>query len=127
MARVWKDKVVERPRTFTSQNNADGTITLVPAPGQIIEAGTPVNAANLNGIEADLKEMARKDGSLQENLNAQKINGKTAAQIPQTVEKQDIIGMINEVLNKGLKIKNETTGTWYFLKLDNDGLYLQEV
>lgn len=54
MGRVWQDRIVENPRTFTVQNNADGTITLIPAPGQIIQAGTPVNAANLNGIETDL-------------------------------------------------------------------------
>lgn len=53
--RTWKDRVVERPRTFSIQNNADGTITLIPAPGQIVEPGTPVNATNLNGLEGDLE------------------------------------------------------------------------
>lgn len=53
--RIWKDRVVEKPRTFNVQNNADGTITLVPAPGQIVEPGTPVNATNLNGLEDDLE------------------------------------------------------------------------
>lgn len=52
--RAWQDRLVEKPRTFTIQNNPDGTITLIPAPGDIIQEGTPVNAAGLNGIEADL-------------------------------------------------------------------------
>lgn len=52
--RIWKDRVVEKPRTFNVQNNADGTITLIPAPGQIVEPGTPVNATNLNGLEDDV-------------------------------------------------------------------------
>lgn len=54
MPRTWVDRVVEKPRTFTMQNNVDGTVTLVPAPGAIVQVGTPVNAANLNGIETDL-------------------------------------------------------------------------
>lgn len=58
MTRVWQDRIVEKPRTFTVQNNADGTITLIPAPGTIVQAGTPVNAVNLNGIESDLAEKA---------------------------------------------------------------------
>ena len=37
------------------KNNPDGTVTLIPAPGTIVEPGTPVNAANLNGLEDDLE------------------------------------------------------------------------
>ena len=47
----WKNRVVERPRTYHIQNNPDGTVTLIPAPGQVYEEGTPVNAANLNKME----------------------------------------------------------------------------
>lgn len=52
--RVWQDRIVENPRTFTVQNNPNGTITLIPAPGIVTQEGTPVNAAGLNGIETDL-------------------------------------------------------------------------
>lgn len=48
---VWKNRIVERPRTFRQQQNADGTVTLIPEEGQIIEPGTPVNAQNLNNID----------------------------------------------------------------------------
>jgi len=51
----WKDRVVEKPRTFILQNNGDGTVTLVPSPGTVVEEGTPVNAANLNKIETLLE------------------------------------------------------------------------
>ena len=47
----WIDRVVEKPNTFTVVENSDGTITLTPAPGQVIERGTPINAENLNKIE----------------------------------------------------------------------------
>jgi hypothetical protein len=52
---VWKNRVVERPLTFNIVNNPDGTVTLVPAPGVIVESGTPVNAVNLNKLEQGLK------------------------------------------------------------------------
>lgn len=51
MARiVWEDRIVERPRTFSKIDNPDGTITLIPSPGQVIHEGTPVNAENLNAL-----------------------------------------------------------------------------
>lgn len=51
---VWKDRVVENALTYNLQNNTDGTITLVPAPGTVVEEGTPVNAENMNKIESKL-------------------------------------------------------------------------
>lgn len=50
----WKDRVVEKPRTFDVTNNPDGSITLVPKPGVVVQEGTPVNAANMNKIEQGL-------------------------------------------------------------------------
>lgn len=50
----WKDRIVEKPRTYHVQNNPDGTITLIPAPGTVVQEGTPVNAANLNKLEQGL-------------------------------------------------------------------------
>lgn len=50
----WKNREVERPRTFTMQDNSDGTITLIPAEGKVSEPGTPIMAANMNKIEKQL-------------------------------------------------------------------------
>ena len=50
----FTDRIVENPRTFTIQNNPDGTVTLIPAPGTILQEGTPVNATNLNAIEESI-------------------------------------------------------------------------
>ena len=47
----WKDQNVENPRTYSVRQNLDGTITLLDAFGNITEAGTPVNADNMNNIE----------------------------------------------------------------------------
>ena len=52
---VWKDHVVERPKTYRMVENADGTVTLVPVPGQVIQQGTALNAENLNKIENALE------------------------------------------------------------------------
>lgn len=54
MSRTWQDRIVEKPRTFNLKNNTDGTVTLTPSPGTVIQEGTPVNAANMNGIENDI-------------------------------------------------------------------------
>jgi hypothetical protein len=43
------------------QDNGDGTITLVPAEGNIAETGTPLTAANLNHMEAGIQAAVRKD------------------------------------------------------------------
>lgn len=52
----WKDRQVQKPNTFTIQNNPDGTVTLIPVPGTITQAGTPTSAANLNKIESAVKD-----------------------------------------------------------------------
>lgn len=53
---VWKNREVERPRTYTKVENPDGTITLIPQEGNIIEPGTPIIAENMNKIEQGIKE-----------------------------------------------------------------------
>ncbi len=53
---VWKNREVERPRTFEVMENPDGTITLIPSEGEIIEPGTPIIADNMNKIEVGIEE-----------------------------------------------------------------------
>lgn len=52
----WKNREVERPRTFRLQDNPDGTKTLIPAEGNVIEPGTPIIAENMNKIEQGIKD-----------------------------------------------------------------------
>lgn len=63
----WKDRIVEKPRTYTMQQNSDGTVTLVPAPGTIVEEGTPVNANNLNKIEQGIETAFSEISSLNDS------------------------------------------------------------
>lgn len=53
---AWKDRVVEKPMTFTMVTNADGTITLTPAEGAIIDPGTPINADVMNKVETQYEQ-----------------------------------------------------------------------
>jgi hypothetical protein len=54
--RTWIDRIVQFPRRFKDQNG--NTLTLTPDPGIITQAGTPVNAAMLNGLENDVQAIA---------------------------------------------------------------------
>lgn len=54
----WKNREVERPRTFTIQNNEDGSITLIPSEGHVAEPGTPIMAANMNKIEQGIVDVS---------------------------------------------------------------------
>ncbi|NLV58672.1 MAG: hypothetical protein GXY67_07860 [Clostridiales bacterium] len=51
----WTDEAVERPNTWRETTNADGSITHTKSPGTVMQAGTPVNATNLNHIEEGLQ------------------------------------------------------------------------
>ena len=54
----WKDEVVEHPGRYKEVTNTDGTVDHVKAPGEIIQAGTPINAANLNCMDEGIQEAA---------------------------------------------------------------------
>lgn len=47
----WVDHVVQRPKTYTINDNSDGSKTLVDAPGEVIQQGTPMSATNFNNLE----------------------------------------------------------------------------
>ena len=55
---IWTNREVEKPRTYTLQDNGNGTTTLIPAEGNIISAGTPIMADNLNNIEEYLEYLS---------------------------------------------------------------------
>lgn len=47
----WKDHIVESPFTFVQTVNPNGTVSLEPQQGEILQQGTPVSANNLNHLE----------------------------------------------------------------------------
>ena len=54
----WKDHVTERSRTFIETENEDGSVTHTPAPGEVLQQGTPQSATNFNKIEDALQHTA---------------------------------------------------------------------
>lgn len=51
----WQDHVVERPRTYKKVANGDGSETYTPAPGEVLQQGTPQSATNFNNSEEALQ------------------------------------------------------------------------
>ena len=83
----WKDRVVERPRTYSLQDNGDGTYTLLPMPGNIIEPGTPVNAGNMNKIEQGIADTSQ---GLEQHINANTgVHGATPNATPSRIVMRD--------------------------------------
>ncbi len=54
----WKDHVVERPRTYTKVTNADNSETFTPAPGEVLQQGTPQSATNFNAMDEALQHIS---------------------------------------------------------------------
>lgn len=54
----WKDHVVTRPRTYTKVTNSDNSETFTPAPGEIIQQGTPQSATNFNTMDEALQHIS---------------------------------------------------------------------
>ncbi|WP_418223582.1 hypothetical protein [Clostridium isatidis] len=84
----FKDRIIEKPNTFKSTENSDGTITLIPEPGQVLQEGTPLNAANFNHLENGIIE-----------VNAQLANIVTDLQLIDGVD--NTIAIQNGLNNKG--------------------------
>ncbi len=56
----FKDRIVEKPNTYTVQTNDDGTVTLVPAFGNVLQEGTIINSKNMDHIEEGIKRLSNK-------------------------------------------------------------------
>ncbi|MCM1059679.1 MAG: hypothetical protein NC452_05240 [Eubacterium sp.] len=50
----WQDHVTQYENRFREQNNSDGTISHIPVEGEVLQEGTPQNAANFTNIETGI-------------------------------------------------------------------------
>jgi hypothetical protein len=60
---TWQDRVVKHPRRFIPAYNDDGSLDLIAEPGNVAQAGTPVNAARMNKIETGIADSVPKGAS----------------------------------------------------------------
>ena len=91
-ARVnFKNRVVERPRTYIITTNGDGSVTLTPAFGEVEESGVPLNAENLNKMDKGTYDCA-------EAINGLEISVTLLGQSVQSAE-QDIDGLREDLTN----------------------------
>ena len=52
----WLDHVVQYPNRYTETSAGGNMVTEIPAPGEIIQQGTPQSAANFNNLEEGVVE-----------------------------------------------------------------------
>ena len=57
---IWGERQVEFPNRFVMAENGDGTITLTPAFGEIIQGGTPLSVVNMQRIDDELEFLDKK-------------------------------------------------------------------
>ena len=57
---IWGERQVEFPNRFEMIENGDGTITLTPAFGNVIQAGTPLSVLNMQKIDNELEFLDKK-------------------------------------------------------------------
>ena len=53
---LWKNRRTEKSNTYEVTENSDGTITLTPVVGEVIEAGTSFNQTNMNHMDNGINE-----------------------------------------------------------------------
>ena len=65
---IWKDRIKQYPHRYTLTNVSGSTYDFTEVTGEVTEAGTPVNAKNLNAIEKAINSKLIKELSI--NINA---------------------------------------------------------
>lgn len=50
----FEDREVTNPMTYIIQENSDGTVTLIPAPGTVSVEGTPINKKTMADLQKDI-------------------------------------------------------------------------
>jgi hypothetical protein len=54
---TWGEREVEFPNRFVMVDNGDGTVTLTPSFGNVIQGGTPLSVLNMQKIDDQLENM----------------------------------------------------------------------
>lgn len=76
---TWTDRIVQFAMRFTKSGETSTSVTLTSDPGTVTQAGTPINAANLNKLEQGVQDahttadaaLARSGGQMTGLITAQ--------------------------------------------------------
>lgn len=99
----WQDHVTEFENRYREVENPDGTITHEPIEGEIIQQGTPINAANLNNMEEGIEQAYDEIGTLKEKTESlevsrvKKYGVKFSGSNPKGTRVEDAIGLVANV------------------------------
>lgn len=99
----WQDHVTEFENRYREVENPDGTITHEPIEGEIIQQGTPINAANLNNMEKGIEQAYDEIGTLKEKTESlevsrvKKYGVKFSGSNPKGTRVEDAIGLVANV------------------------------
>lgn len=77
---TWQDRVVQYPQRYGKTGETSTEVTLTASPGTVTQAGTPINATNMNKIEAGIAAALPRDGSAAMTGQLQVIGG--SASVP---------------------------------------------
>lgn len=67
---AWQDHITEYLNRYSEEINGDGSKTMTPVPGEVIQQGTAMSAANFNKIEAGIETAHADINSLNQALSA---------------------------------------------------------
>ena len=70
----WMDEFTEHPERYRLQNNQDGSITLIPHHGQLVQKGTEFNSIHMNNIENGIKNLYDNLDLLKMDITSQQFN-----------------------------------------------------
>jgi hypothetical protein len=70
----WKDNIVQYPDRYNITTYANNTVKLSPYTGTVIQAGTQINAANMNNMEMGIKNLYDNLSALTVDLTSQNLN-----------------------------------------------------
>lgn len=92
---IWKEQIVQNPDAYNVIDNVDGTKTITPSFGDVIQEGTPISPENLQKIEDELEKLSEGGGT----GGGHKILDKNGLELPQQPNLQFIGTGVTKIIN----------------------------
>jgi len=105
---IWKNREVEYPRRYIITDNGDGTVTIEPSPGNVLEPGTPIIASNMNNIEEGIVLSLSRIGDINDETLPAELKGKPLTeQILYVLENAGSVESVNGKTGKVILSAND--------------------